>query len=40
VCLHDDFIIKVPRSGDAPRLEVGETRTVGWNPADCRALDA
>jgi putative spermidine/putrescine transport system ATP-binding protein len=40
VCLHDDFIVKVPRSGDAPRLEVGETRTVGWNPADCRALDA
>ena len=40
VCLHDDFIIKVPRSGDAPHLRVGETRTVGWHPADCRALDA
>ena len=40
VCRHDDFIIKVPRSGDAPRLEVGQTWTVGWNPADCRALDA
>ena len=40
VCRHDDFIIKVPRSGDAPHLEVGQTWTVGWNPADCRALDA
>ena len=39
VCGHDDFIIKVPRSGDMPHLEVGQTLPVGWNPKDCRALD-
>ena len=39
VCSNDDFIIKVPRSGDMPRLEVGQSWTVGWNPKDCRALD-
>ena len=40
VCNHDDFIIKVPRSGDAPKLGVGQTWKIGWNSRDCRALDA
>ena len=40
VCQSDDFIIKVPRSGDAPKLDVGQTWTIGWNSDDCRALDA
>ena len=40
VCSHDDFIIKVPRSGDAPALDVGQTWRIGWNSRDCRALDA
>ena len=39
VCRHDDFIIKVPRSREAPALQVGQTRTIGWHPEDCRALD-
>ena len=39
VCAHDDFIVKVPRSREAPALEVGQTRTIGWHPGDCRALD-
>ena len=39
VCAHDDFIIKVPRSREAPALAVGQTRTIGWHPGDCRALD-
>jgi putative spermidine/putrescine transport system ATP-binding protein len=40
VCGHDDFIIKVPRSGDGPRIDVGQTWNVGWNSRECRALDA
>jgi putative spermidine/putrescine transport system ATP-binding protein len=40
VCQNSDFIIKVARTGDAPKLQVGQTWTIGWNPADCRALDA
>ncbi len=40
VCGNDDFIIKVPRTEHAPRLNVGETLTIGWNSRDCRALDA
>ena len=40
VCGHDDFIIKVPRSGDGPRLDIGQAWKVGWNSRDCRALDA
>ncbi len=39
VCGHDDFIIKVPRSESAPRLEVGQTIPIGWKSHDCRALD-
>ena len=38
-CGHDDFIIKVPRSRETPVVEVGQTRTIGWHPSDCRALD-
>jgi len=40
VCGHDDFIIKVPRTDDAPHLGIGQTWTIGWRPEDCRALDA
>ena len=40
VCSHDDFIIKVPRTGDAPALQVGQNWRIGWNSRDCRALDA
>ena len=40
VCGRDDFIVKVPRSREAPALAVGQTRTIGWHPDDCRALDA
>ncbi|MDH3688261.1 MAG: ABC transporter ATP-binding protein [Gammaproteobacteria bacterium] len=40
VCNHDDFIVKVPRTHDAPKLTVGEKRTIGWYSEDCRALDA
>jgi len=36
----DDFVIKVPRTPEAPRLEVGQRCTIGWSPRDCRALDA
>ena len=39
VCGTDDFIIKVPRSGDAPSLEVGQTLPIGWKREECRALD-
>jgi putative spermidine/putrescine transport system ATP-binding protein len=40
VLQHDDFIIKVPRTDDAPVLQVGHTCTVAWQAKDCRALDA
>jgi putative spermidine/putrescine transport system ATP-binding protein len=36
----DEFIVKVPNGGGAIGLTVGETIHVGWNTADCRALDA
>lgn len=36
----DNFIVKVPRARDAPRVAVGETHVMGWHPEDCRALDA
>ncbi len=39
VCGTDDFVIKVPRSGDVPRLEVGQTLPIGWQSQECRALD-
>lgn len=40
VCGNDDFVLKLPRAGDGPRLEPGQTLTVGWDSRDCRALDA
>ena len=40
VCGNDDFVIKVQRKEDAPRLVVGQTLNVGWRSDDCRALDA
>lgn len=40
VCQRDDFIIKVPRTSEAPKLAIGQTWTIGWHAADCRALDA
>ncbi|MBI2469557.1 MAG: ABC transporter ATP-binding protein [Candidatus Rokubacteria bacterium] len=40
VCGRDDFMIKIPRSADGPPIARGQTLTVGWNPRDCRALDA
>jgi putative spermidine/putrescine transport system ATP-binding protein len=36
---HDDFVIKVPNSAGHQHLKVGETVSVGWHAADCRALD-
>jgi putative spermidine/putrescine transport system ATP-binding protein len=39
VCGHNDFVIKVPRSESAPRLEVGQTIPIGWKSHNCRALD-
>ncbi len=39
VCGNDDFVIKVPRSETAPRIEVGQTLQIGWESHECRALD-
>lgn len=36
----DSFIVKVPNGGGVIGLTVGETIRVGWETADCRALDA
>jgi putative spermidine/putrescine transport system ATP-binding protein len=36
---NDDFIVKVPRSHTPGSLEVGQTCTIGWRSAECRALD-
>ena len=36
---HDDFIVKIPNTyGHTPLVE-GKTTKIGWNTADCRALD-
>ena len=37
---NDDFVVKVPNTPDHAPLAEGETTTVGWRTADCRALDA
>ena len=37
---HDEFVIKVPNSSGHVHLKPGETVKVGWQPEDCRALDA
>ena len=39
VCGNDDFIIKLPRSESAPRIEIGQTLPIGWRSHECRALD-
>jgi len=39
VCGSDEFVITVPRTGNAPRLEVGQTINIGWQSQDCRALE-
>jgi putative spermidine/putrescine transport system ATP-binding protein len=36
---HDDFVIKVANAAGHQHLKVGETVSVGWHAADCRALD-
>ena len=36
---HDDFIVKVPNKAGHKILEEGQSATVGWQTADCRALD-
>ena len=37
---HDDFIVKVPNSAGHEQLRPRDPIKVGWNLADCRALDA
>ena len=37
---HDDFIVKVPNKAGHKILEEGQSATVGWQTADCRALDS
>ncbi|RXV64783.1 spermidine/putrescine ABC transporter ATP-binding protein [Roseovarius sp. A46] len=36
----DDFIIKTRNSADQTRLKPGTKVNIGWQPEDCRALDA
>jgi putative spermidine/putrescine transport system ATP-binding protein len=36
---HDDFVVKVPNRAGHKFLEEGQTASVGWQTADCRALD-
>ncbi|MGI9465325.1 MAG: ABC transporter ATP-binding protein [Aestuariivirgaceae bacterium] len=36
---HDDFIVKIPNTYGHQALAEGSTAKVGWNTADCRALD-
>jgi putative spermidine/putrescine transport system ATP-binding protein len=40
VCGRDDFMIKIPRAANGPPMTRGQALTIGWNPRDCRALDA
>ena len=40
VCGHDDFVVKMPNAADHKNLSVGSNVKVGWQAADCRALDA
>ncbi|MBK8906817.1 MAG: ABC transporter ATP-binding protein [Rhodospirillales bacterium] len=39
VCGRDDFVAKVPRSGDQPEAAEGDEILVGFSVDDCRALD-
>jgi len=36
---HDDFVVKVPNRAGHQFLEEGQTAKVGWQTADCKALD-
>ncbi|WP_417770664.1 ABC transporter ATP-binding protein [Stappia sp.] len=36
----DDFIVKTRNSADQVRLQPGQQIKIGWQPEDCRALDA
>jgi len=36
----DDFVIKTRNAPDQVRLTPGDTVEIGWQPEDCRALDA
>lgn len=40
ICGHDDFIVKMPNAAGHQNLSVGSMVKVGWQAADCRALDA
>jgi putative spermidine/putrescine transport system ATP-binding protein len=40
ICGHSDFVVKTPNAANQVHLEEGDTVKVGWNPGDCRALDA
>lgn len=39
LCGHDDFIVKIPNASEHPPIAEGATVHVGWQVADCRALD-
>ena len=36
---HDDFIVKIPNTYGHEPLAEGSNAKIGWNTADCRALD-
>jgi len=38
-CGREDFIVTLPNDGRDLSLQSGSTATLGWNVADCRALD-
>jgi len=38
-CGLEDFIVTLPNDGRDLSLQAGSTATLGWNAADCRALD-
>lgn len=37
---NDEFIVKIPNSSVHEQLAEGQAVSLGWNPQDCRALDA
>ena len=36
---NDAFVVKLRNDGERPSVTVGDTVTIGWQAADCRALD-
>jgi len=36
---NDAFVVKLRNDGERPAVKVGDTVTIGWQAADCRALD-